>query len=169
MNSQQKKLINYCYDLLARRRYSIREMVTKLESRNSRLQDLCTDQELQEIMAALVKANLINDQDYAFFYIDAQLRRKPVGKIKIRQQLRQKGIAEEIIAQSINVAELNETDLAKQLLLKKAGRYSQSQLKDTKVQNRLLRYLASNGFNMGTSYQAIKELLLFHPVDQSDL
>lgn len=158
MNTRQNKLINYCYDLLAHRRYSIREMVTKLESRNTRLHELCTDLELQEILAALMKANLINDQDFAALYIDSQLRRKPVGKFKMRQQLRQKGISEEIIVQSLNKAALDEAELATQLLAKKAKLYQPSQLKDPKIQNRLLRFLASNGFNLNTSYRALKKL-----------
>ena len=158
MNKNQNKLINYCYDLLARRRYSIREMVQKLEARNTKYETLCADTELQEILAALLKANLINDKDFAYFYIEAQLRRKPIGKIKMRQQLRRKGITEEIIAQTLNKAELDESELAWKLLQKKANAYHIDQFKDPKIQNRLLRYLAGNGFTAGVCYQAFKKL-----------
>lgn len=166
MNSNQQKLITYCYDLLARRRYSIREMVKKLETYNHKWSDLCSDQELQEVLAALIKANLLNDQDFAYFYLDAQIRRKPVGKLKIRQQLRQKGIDEKLITQTINKADLDEFTLAKQLLAKKAKLYQAKELQDNKIQARLLRYLASNGFNSGTSYRALKDLCQSHLSDQ---
>lgn len=158
MNSTQNKLIGYCYDLLARRRYSIREMVKKLDLRNARLLEPCTDEELQQILAALLKANLINDNDFADFYISGQLRRKPIGKLKIRQQLRQKGISEDVIAHSINKATLDESELALQLLAKKAKIYQPSQLRDPKVQQRLIRYLASNGFSPAQSFQALKNI-----------
>lgn len=166
MNSNQKKILNYSYDLLARRRYSIREMVKKLEAHNHKLADLCNDQELEEILKALVKANLLNDNDFAFFYLDSQMRRKPVGKLKIRQQLRQKGIDEKIIAQALNKAELDEVSLARQLLAKKAKSYTVLELKDIKTQAKLLRYLASNGFTSSISYRALKDLCQSHLSDQ---
>lgn len=159
MNKNQQRLINYCYDLLARRRYSIHEMVKKLEGKNDRLTNICTDAELKEILEALLKANLINDQDYAFFYIENQVRNKPAGKIKLRFQLRRKGISEDIIVQTLNKAELNELELANDLLRRKARPFAHQQLKEDKIKNRLLRYLASNGFNGATSYQAYKTLL----------
>ena len=164
MNRHQQKLITYCYDLLAKRRYSIRDMVKKLEARNNKYETLCTDQELQQILESLCKANLLNDQDYADFYLDWQIRRKPVGKIKIRQQLRLKGIDENLIAQAFNKAELDEFTLAKKLLAKKAQSYQSQQLKDPKIRARLLRFLASNGYNSATSYRALKDL---HPNYQS--
>ncbi len=159
MTKNQQRLINYCYNLLAMRRYSIHEMVQKLEAKNSKLLNLCTDQELEEILASLLKANLINDQDYAFFYIDSKIRHKPIGKIKIRHQLRQKGIADELITQSLNKAQIDELELAGKLLLKRAIVYNLTQLQDRKIKGRLLRYLASNGFNGTTSYQAYRDLV----------
>jgi regulatory protein len=165
MNKNQQKLTNYCYDLLARRRYTIREMVRKLEARNHKYETLCTDQELQELLEALVKANLLNDRDYANFHIDAQLRTKPVGKTKIRMQLRRKGIEESIITQALNLADLDELALARQLLTKKVRPYSSAQLSDQKIQARLLRYLASNGFRGDVCYKALKDLCPPHQFD----
>lgn len=166
MNKLQQKLTHYCYDLLARRRYSIHEMVTKLEAKNHRSAEQCTDQELQEILAALVKANLLNDRDYAGFYLDSQMRRKPVGKAKIRQQLRAKGIEESIISQTLNRTEVDELKMARELIKKKAKLYSEQQLADQKIQARLMRYLATNGFRGEICFKVLKELgrtPSFHP------
>lgn len=158
MNSKQQKLLHYCYDLLARRRYSIHEMVSKLEARNHKSMAPCGEEELRELLEALVKANLLNDRDYAYFYLDAQIRRKPVGPLKIKMQLRKKGIDEEIIAQTINAAQLDSLDLARRLLSKKTRQCSQEQLRDQKTQARFLRYLAGNGFGASTAFQAVREL-----------
>ncbi len=166
MNKLQQKLTHYCYDLLARRRYSIHEMVTKLEAKNHRSAEQCTDQELQEILEALIQANLLNDHDYAGFYLDNQLRRKPVGKAKIRQQLRARGIDETIISRTLNRTDIDELELARQLLQKKAKAYTVRQLADQKIQARLMRYLAGNGFRGEICFKVLKELgrtPSFHP------
>lgn len=159
MNSKQQKLIHYCYDLLARRRYSIHEMVTKLEARNHKSAEPSTEEELKQILEALAKANLLNDRDYASFYLDSQLRRKPVGPLKIKMQLRKRGIDEEIIVQTLNTAQLDSFELAKQLLSKKIKPCSLDQLADKKNQARLLRYLAGNGFSASIAFKAIRELV----------
>ncbi len=159
LNKNQKKLVHYCYDLLARRRYSIHDIVRKLESYNHKKGDLCTDGELKEILEGLIKSNLLNDQEYANMYLDSQIRRKPVGKIKIKMQLRKKGIDEDMINQAINLAELDEEQLAKELLEKNAKKYSHEQLSDPKIQARIIRFLGSNGFNGSLSYQVFKNYL----------
>jgi regulatory protein len=169
MNKNQQKLVDYSYNLLARRRYSISEMVRKLEARNHQHQDLCTEAELAEILEALVRANLLNDRDFASFYIDSQLRRKPVGKLKIKMQLRKKGLDDSIIQQSLNLADLDDFTLATRLLEKKMRHYGDRELNDQKVQARLMRYLAGNGFNAEVSYRAFKELCRPGQSDLSDL
>jgi len=165
MNQQQKKLIHYCYDLLARRRYSIKEMVKRLEDRNHKSAGPCTDDELQQVLAALVQANLLNDRDFATFYLDSQMRKKPVGKAKIRFQLRKKGLDEEIISQVLNLAEIDELAMARQLLAKKVRLFTARQLADRKTQARLMRYLATNGFRGEICYQVLKDLCLPHQFD----
>lgn len=159
MNKKQQKLIHYCYDLLARRRYTIHEMVTKLEARNHKSLEPCTEEELKELLEALVKANLLNDRDYAHFYLDSQIRRKPVGPLKIKMQLRKKGIDEDIIVQALNTAQLDAFELAKQLQAKKIRQCSNDQLADQKTKARLLRYLAGNGFSASIAFRAIKEVV----------
>jgi regulatory protein len=157
MNSKQQKLLHYSYDLLARRRYSIREMVTRLEARNHKSADPCSDDELKQILEGLVRANLLNDRDYATFYLDAQLRRKPVGPLKIRMHLRSKGIEESVISQVVNAAQLDSLQLARDLLGKKTRLYTAAQLRDQKVQARLLRFLAGNGFSAAAAGRALRE------------
>lgn len=163
MNSRQQKLLNYCYDLLARRRYSIREMVTRLEARNHKSTDPCSEDELKWILEGLLKANLLNDRDYASFYLESQLRRKPVGPIKIKMQLRHRGIDEDIIKQVINAAQLDALQLARELLGKKTRLYTAAQLRDQKVRARLLRFLAANGFEAVTAGRALHEAIIPPP------
>lgn len=160
LSKNQQKLLNYCYNLLAKRRYSIHEITRKLTEYNHKKEDICSEEELKEILEGLVKANLLNDEDYANLYIDSQLRRKPTGTIKIKMQLRRKGIDENVISKAINLAALDEKVLAMELLEKKTKTYPLKEIKDHKTQARLIRLLASNGFNSGLAYKALKEYIL---------
>jgi len=174
MNKQQQKLLHYSYDLLATRRYTIREMIKKRDAKNQKITAPCTDSELEEIMASLIKSNFLNDKLYAEFFIDAQTRRKPTGAFKLKQQLKLKGIDPALISQAINTAALDETELARQLLQKKlkslhlpaealtnpaqldtqlARRlHSDQQLK---LKQKLFRYLQSNGFSASTIFNLL--------------
>ncbi len=143
-------------------------MVTRLEARNHKSSDPCSEDELRQILEGLLKANLLNDRDYASFYLESQLRRKPVGPMKIKMQLRHRGIDEDIIKQVINAAQLDALQLARDLLGKKTRLYTAAQLRDRKVQARLLRLLAANGFAAATAGRALRETLIPFPSDAEE-
>ena len=174
MNKQQQKLIHYSYDLLATRRYTIREMIKKLDGKNQRNATACTAVELEEILSSLIKSNLLNDKVFAECFIDAQTRRKPTGIFKLKQQLKLKGVDQNIISQAINTANLDETQLARQLLQKKLQslrlpkpNFSTSKELDNyldrhlqfeqqiKLKQKLFRFLQSNGFGASTIFNLL--------------
>lgn len=175
MNKQQLKLLHYSYDLLATRRYTIREMIKKLDTKNEKLKEACSPVELEEILASLIKSNFLNDKIFAEFYIDAQTRRKPTGIFKLKQQLKLKGIDQPLIDQAINSAELDETQLARELLQKKmkamrldysdltkppsSDNYEQRQQAydhQMKLKQKLFRFLQSNGFPTSIVFSLIE-------------
>ena len=165
MNKQQQKLLHYSYDLLATRRYTISEMIKKLDGKNQKITSPCTADELAEILASLIKSNFLNDKTFAEFFIDAQIRRRPTGIFKLKQQLKLKGVEPAIIMQAINSAALDETLLARHLLQKKLASmritpadletpssfdsYLDRHLHHTqqlKLKQKLYRHLLSHGF-----------------------
>lgn len=174
MNKQQQKLLHYSYDLLATRRYTIREMIKKLDSKNQKTSTPCGESELEEILASLIKSNFLNDKIFAEFFIDAQTRRKPTGIFKLKQQLKLKGIDQTIVNQAINTAALDEQQLARQLLQKKLqslrlpktafstaldlDNYLDRHLQfeqQIKLKQKLFRYLQSNGFPASTIFNLL--------------
>lgn len=166
MNKQQQKLLGYSYDLLARRRYTIKQMITKLDTANQKSLDPLAENFLQEILEHLVKSNFLNDKQYAEFYIDSQIRKKPIGKLKLKQQLNIKGIPKDIIEQALNTADLNETQLAQAAILRKLGLSKLTAANSPNQQfnlpklnlnqkQKLFRYLQSNGFNSGAIFKAL--------------
>lgn len=174
MNKQQQKLLHYSYDLLALRRYTIREMIKKLEGKNRKSLTPCADSELEEILTSLIKSNFLNDKIFAEFFIDAQIRRKPTGVMKLKQLLKSKGIDQDVINQAINTAALDEQQLARQLFQKKLqslrlpkaasidpnalDNYLARHLKfeeQAKLKQKLYRYLQSNGFAASTIFNLV--------------
>lgn len=179
MNKNQKKLLNYAYALLARRRYTLHEMVEKLYSKNQQLEEPSPDCELQEILAALVKANFLNDQDYIYFYIESQLRKKPIGINKILAILQKKGLEKGQIRQIYSNFSINELEQAKDLLVRKIGNRQIRPIKaaspedlykfNLKIKQKYFRYLQSRGFSSESSLKAISSVLSSPQFDQIDL
>lgn len=158
MTAQQKKLLNYALTILAKKRFTIREMVRKLEARNRKSSTPCPDSELQQVLEKLVKSNFLNDQDYAYFFVESRSTGniyKPIGPHKIRAKLKQKGIDAEHINQAIEQANFDEQSMAIDLLDRKIKSLTPAELKEHKTQAKLLRYLQSNGFTISTCYKAL--------------
>lgn len=155
MNTLQNKILLYSYDLLARRRYTVKEMIKKLDTRNQKTPTPLTETELAEIISKLIDSNFLNDHDYALFYIDSQVRKKPQGIRALKHNLYLKGIDQEIIDQKINQASLDEFDLAKQALDKK--HFQNISKLPAKEQAKVARFLASRGFPANIVYGLIKQ------------
>ncbi len=159
MNKNQLKILNYTYSLLTRRRYSIREIIKKIDNYNTKYSNLCSESELEEILVSLKTANLINDNDYAYFFIDSQIRSKPVGTLKIKQKLYQKGIDQEVIQANLNKFALNEYELAEKLLNKKIKNISNNKLSSEKTKLKIIRYLSNNGFPISIALKVFNQKL----------
>lgn len=155
MNKLQKKILLYSYDLLARRRYTVKEMIKKLDAKNQKLPLPISEQELAEIITHLITSNFLNDQDYALFYIDSQIRKKPQGIRALKHNLYLKGIDQEIIDQKINQAGLDELDLARQALQRK--HYQKISKLPPKDKAKVARFLATRGFPANIVYGLIKQ------------
>lgn len=167
MNQQQKKLLTYSYDLLARRRYTVHEMIKKLDLANQKATEQLSDELLKEILEGLIKANLLNDREFAEFHIDAQVRRKPIGSLKIKKQLQLKGVAPELIEKALNAAHLDEVGLAAKALEKKLQLFDINRGEvDLKTKQKLCRYLQGLGFKNEVIYGTLKKANLPHEAEQ---
>lgn len=192
MNKNQKRLLNYAYYLLARRRYTVHEMIDKLYTKNQTIQEPCADLELQEILAALIKANFLNDQDFIYFYIEAQLRKKPQGINKIVASLQKKGLEKAQIKKTYEQFSVDELSQATDALTRKIGNrlhqiaadYNQNTTQDStysgsfkaeafqeylKTKQKYFRYLQARGFSADISLKAVSNILKFPEFNQSDL
>ncbi len=117
-----------------------------------------SEQEKDSIISALTKDNFINDERYALSFVHDKLRFNKWGKIKIKYELKHKGISNEHISKALESIDSSdyrrilETELMKKL--RKPGSPGKLALK-----SKLLRFGQSKGFETELIFSIIDEIL----------
>lgn len=123
--------------LLSYRPRSIREIKQRLTKTNA---DTKT---IDRVINNLIDQNLLNDQEFAKWWVEQRIKFRPRGNFALTQELTQKGIDREII-DSVLLTKEQEIRLAKKLLAKKNLDKPQAQ-----------RLLLSRGFSPDIVYRVI--------------
>lgn len=124
-------------DLLARREYSRAELHVKLRRRFGEHEDLCA------LLDEASDRGWQDDERFAAIQVRGRVQRGQ-GPIRIRQELRQKGVDADLIADALAAAEINWSDLARSTRVRKFG----DQLPvEAKERARQMRFLAYRGFD----------------------
>lgn len=136
--------------LIYARPRSEREIVTKLKLKK------LEPEEIEALVTKLKKAELLNDQRFAEWWVEGRKNSKPISKRKLQNELSQKGIRADISQEVItnNFSDDDELQSLKKLIEKKKDKYADQQ--------KLMAYLASKGFG----YSEIKKAL--SPEDSND-
>lgn len=108
------------------------------------------DQEVsRQILSRLAELGYINDLDFARRWIDSRKLLKPTSKRKLVQELKQKGVKDDVIEQALYEEPVDDLTALKQLIERKR---KQPKYRD---ELKLKQYLYRQGFN----YQDIKQAL----------
>jgi len=134
-------------DLLARREHLYRELEQKLARRFSDSEaNLEAKAELiTKILQQLRDENLQSDQRFVESYIRHRSARG-YGPDRVRQELRQKGAASELVDEEMQCCEINWRQLARDA---RSKRFGESLPEDYKEKARQLRFLQYRGFTGG--------------------
>ena len=125
-------------DLLARREHSSHELLEKLCLRFPEQIDLC-----RQVLETLREEGLQSDQRFAESYIRLRVSRGH-GPIKIAAELRQKGVAPELLSSSLAASGYDWFELAAEAAAK---RFGDQPARDLLEKARRVRFLAQRGFN----------------------
>lgn len=131
---------NYAYRLLSYRQRSIREIADRLKKKRF------SPKVIKKTVGYLTELDYLNDENFARAWVQTKLQAQPLGWSLLRYQLRQKGVAEEIIEKVLGAfaERYNEDELAGKLV---AGRRScYKGLAPLKLKKRLYDYLRRRGF-----------------------
>ena len=107
----------------------------------------------QQAIESLLQKRLLDDRAFVTFWISNRLQFKPMSRRRLLQELRMKGIDEDLLQSCLQEMDLPaEADLARRLLKKKAKGVNRE---DPVSLRRLQGYLQRRGF----SYETIREVL----------
>ena len=129
--------------LLSRRRHSRTEVCRKLSARGFEAAVI------ERVVSACERLDYINDETTASFFVE-ELTRKQVGLQRIRERMKNRGFAPDLIQRVIDEHHLQDRELdnAKRAMEKKSASIRE---KDPwKRKEKLVRFLRSRGFRSST-------------------
>lgn len=109
-----------------------------------------TDAQAKRVYKHFLNTKYLDDEFFAKTWVENRNLKKGVSKKKLYQELRQKGIEDHVIEQALGASGRDDLGELKKVLTKKAERYKGDD-------NKLIRYLASLGFNYEDIKKAIEE------------
>jgi len=144
------KARDYAFFLLKFRLRSVNELAGRLKLKK------IPEDTIKEVISFLKEKRFIDDNIFARAWIDSRLKR-PLGLRRIKQELRQKGVAKEIIeAQTAKVKDYSEVttvlDLAKKRLNRLKG------IDRLSAKRRVYAYLVRRGFSPEVVIDTLNQL-----------
>lgn len=98
-----------------------------------------------DLLKKLKHLNLLNDLEFAKWWVDQRLQFKKKSKRVIQMELVQKGIDKDTIDDAFEGTIVDEEKIAKELLTKKMYKWKKLELRDAK--QKMSQYLVGKGFN----------------------
>jgi len=141
---------HYALNLLKKRVYTSWEIAEKLRRRGA------SDEKKEDVLRRLEGKGFIDDRKYSEMYVYDSFTLKKWGKWKIRQQLRKKGVNDEIIEESIAKV-IEEVDVKKIIVELINKRIKNGKTSKQEIQN-VKRFLMNRGFDIGEIDDAIGKL-----------
>ena len=113
--------------------------------------------DVESIMAQLIEENFLNEERFAIAFAGGKFRINQWGRIKIKYELKQKGISEYCIRMALR--SIHESDYMKTLqqLLNEKSASLKSEKNIFVKKQKLLRYLTQKGFEANLIQQFIHE------------
>ena len=132
-------------DLLTGREYSSAELATKLNKRFD------SHPSIEQVLVQIAEEGLQSDKRFTEAYIRSRIYRGH-GLSRIRQDIRQKGVSDELVAQGLENADVDWYELARDVATRKFG---QQPAADQREKAKRMRFMQYRGFN----YDQIKYAL----------
>lgn len=113
------------------------------------------DEGVEVVVARLTRAGLLNDREFARYWVENRLQFNPRGARALRHELREKGVPASIIADTL--ADFDEETSARRAA--EAGMRRLAHLEPRDFRRRLGAYLARRGFSYAVVKPLIEEML----------
>lgn len=128
---------------------------TRQELENKLREKEYSEEDINEAMNKLISYNYIDDNNYAFSYIKANISKKSKKVIAI--ELRKKGVDNEAIMTQLDYFEDNDEEHISVILHR---RFSNVDFADRKQKDRVVAYFARRGYSFTVINNAISKITL---------
>ncbi len=151
MNSMHDNTERKAFDLAVRylgnREHSQKEIIEKLSRKEF------SEEIINKTLKRLDELGLIDDRSFAVNYVGSRLRRKSCGHFKLKHELLQKGVEEEVV--NAVLADFDNSSLCLEAALKKLPF-----IKGDKQQKhrKLYAFLTNRGFDSHTIRETLEEV-----------
>ena len=137
----KNQAVKFAIKLLSIRKRSVFEMRDRLKRKEFE------DDVIDEVIKELFEYKYLNDEEFAEAYINDRINFNPRGSFLVKKELREKGIAENIVDQKIKelFPEKKEMELAREAAKKKMGTLNKD-LERNKVYQKVGSYLQAKGY-----------------------
>lgn len=136
LKTLKPKAARFC----AYRERSVSEVRTKLKTLGA------SETAIETLIKELIAENFINESRYAHAFASDKFRFNKWGKVKIRQQLRQKQLDEDEIDQALDNLPVKEYHEMIQLLIEQKLKGLSLDLEDGQKKQKVIRFLLQKGF-----------------------
>ncbi len=150
MDESYQKLLTYALRLIAKKRYTEHELLTKLKRKKD-----SSKKDMEMVINRLKELDYIDDENFAKDFIKTRSELNPRGRTMLDWELGRKGIKKEIIEKTLEAAKINEEELILRLLERK--KKSLGSLSKDKKRKKIISLLGSRGFNSQTIYKIIEK------------
>jgi regulatory protein len=113
--------------------------------------------EAEEVIAVLINENFLNEERFAIAYVSGKFRIKKWGRIKIKQELKQRKISDYCIKKALAQIEPSDYELTLQHLALKKKKDIKDKMPHIR-KAKLLRYLLSKGYEQDIIMDIIERL-----------
>jgi len=145
--SNRTRCLQTAIRLLARREHSRHELLSKLQQRQ-----ITEGVNLSALMDQLVQGNYLSDERFSEMFVRSRIQRGQ-GPQKIQYELSQRGVNATLIAETMQLLEVDWFILAQQ---QRQKRFGLSLPDNYKEQARQSRFLAGRGFFSNTIHMIFK-------------
>ncbi|HUS85284.1 MAG TPA: RecX family transcriptional regulator [Anaerolineales bacterium] len=144
--------------LISRRPQTIEEIRMKLHRKQA------PAQVIERVIERLLDTRLLDDFSFARAWVDNRQSFRPRGSNALRAELRQKGVASEIIEAVL--ADFDDEEAASRAAEKAYPRYRS--LQPETAEQRMMAYLARRGFNYRLCRKAVDAIVRDAPVSEDE-
>jgi regulatory protein len=122
----------------------------------------------EEVLSRFTEVGLINDAQFASLWVASRHRGRGLAGRALSQELRRKGIDDELIVEAVAELEPEQEEETARLLVRKKLRTTQSLTTEQRVR-RLVGMLARKGYNGGVAFRIVKDELAREGSDSPEI